>query len=168
MAEQIGIVVDNMTNGLARVLTDRKGACGGCHSAGHSKCRSCLTTSAKLESHVANPVDAGIGDVVKISISQAELFRGAALMYLLPIAALIAGAVAGLWLAGGSEGGNVASVLGGLAGLGIGFWAVARLGRSPGMSRRMTPIITEIVTRSGATAREPLRPVKQVRPSCCG
>ena len=30
MAEQIGIIVENEANGLARVLTDRKGACGGC------------------------------------------------------------------------------------------------------------------------------------------
>lgn len=165
MAEQIGIVVDNETNGLARVLTDRKSACGGCHSARHSKCRSCLTTSAKIESHVANPIHAGSGDVVKITISQAELFKGAALMYLLPIVTLIAGAVGGLWLAGGSEWGNAASVLGGLAGLGIGFWAVARLGRSPRLSRRMMPTITEIITRSEAPARGP---VKQMRPSCCG
>ena len=51
MAEQIGIIVENEANGLARVLTDRRGACGGCHS-GPSKCHGCLSTSGKLESHV--------------------------------------------------------------------------------------------------------------------
>ena len=163
MAEQIGIIVANETNGLARVLTDRRGACGGCHS-GPSKCRGCISSSGKLESHVANPIDAGIGDVVKITISQRELFRGAALMYLLPIATLITGAVGGLWLMS-----DVGSVLGGIAGLVFGFWAVARMGRSPRLSRRMTPTITEIVTRSDEPERGRLKgPVKQMRPSCCG
>lgn len=159
MAEQIGIVVEKEANGLARVLTDRKGACGGCHS-GPSKCRGCLSSSAKLESHVANPIDAGIGDVVKITISQADLFRGAALMYLLPIATLLAGAAGGFRLMG-----DAGSVLGGLAGLGFGFWSVMRLGRSRRLSRRMTPRITEIVTHSDTP---PPKPANQLRPSCCG
>ena len=159
MAEQIGIVVEKEANGLARVLTDRKGACGGCHS-GPSKCRGCLSTSAKLESHVVNPINAGIGDVVKITISQRELFRGAALMYLLPIATLTAGAVGGfLWMS------DAGSVLGGIAGLGIGFWAVMRLGRSRRLSSRMTPKITEIVTHSDTPIP---KPANQLRPSCCG
>lgn len=159
MAEQIGIVVDNETNGLARVLTDRKGACGGCHS-GPSKCRGCLTTSAKLESHVANPINAGIGDVVRITIDQRELFRGAALMYLLPIATLIVGAAGGFWWMS-----DTGSVLGGLAGLGFGFGAVTRLGRSRRLSSRMTPQITAIVTPSDTSTG---KQANRLRPSCCG
>lgn len=164
MAEQIGIIVDHDTNGMARVLTDRKGACGGCHS-GPSKCRSCLTTSGKLESSVFNPIDAGVGDMVRITLSPKELFKGAALMYLLPITTLILGAVGGLWWGDGSGWGDGASVIGGLVGLVLGFWAVTRLGRSPQLSRRMTPTITEVVAQSGQPARGP---VKQARPSCCG
>jgi len=159
MAEQIGIVIENEANGMARVVTDRKGACGGCHS-GASKCRSCLT-SAKLESHVVNPINAGVGDVVKITISQANLFKGAAIMYLLPIATLILGAVGGVWLGGTSGWGDSGSVLGGLAGLVFGFWAVTRLGRSRRLSRQMTPTISEIVTASGT-------PMQKLHPSCCG
>ena len=159
MAEQIGIVVANETNGLARVQTDRRGACGGCHS-GPSKCRGCLSTSGKLESHVANPISAGIGDVVKIYIDQGDLFRGAALMYLLPVTTLIAGAAAGFLLMG-----DLGSVSGGLAGLVLGFWTVTRLGRSRRLSRRMTPKITEILTHSDTPA---CKPANQVRPSCCG
>lgn len=159
MAEQIGIVIENESNSMARVVTDRKGACGGCHS-GASKCRSCLT-SAKLESHVVNPINARAGDVVKITISQANLFKGAAIMYLLPIAMLILGAVGGLWLGGASGWGDSGSVLGGLAGLVFGFWAVTRLGRGRILSRQMTPTISKIVTASGESA-------KYVRASCCG
>lgn len=160
MAEQIGIIQGIEANGMARVLTDRKGACSGCHS-GASKCRSCLTTSGKLESEVINSIDAGVGDVVKISLSQANLFKGAAIMYLLPIATLILGAVGGLWLGGTAGWGDSGSVLGGLAGLVFGFWAVTRLGRSRRLSRQMTPTIIEIVTASD-------NPVKKLHPSCCG
>jgi sigma-E factor negative regulatory protein RseC len=166
MAEQIGIVVDNETNGLARVLTDRKGACSGCHT-GPSKCRSCLTTSGKLESTVINPIGAGAGDVVRITIAQKDLFRGAALMYLLPIATLILGAVGGLWWGGTAGWGDGASVIGGLVGLGLGFWAVIRLGRSRRFSSRMTPVITAVVTPSDQSKQPAAHPVKPLQESCC-
>ena len=160
MAEQIGIVVDNETNGMARVVTDRGSACGGCHS-GPSKCHGCLTTSAKLESEVSNPIHAGVGDVVRISIPPATLFKGAAIMYLLPIATLILGAVGGLWLGGAAGWSNGASVLGGLVGLGLGFAAAACIGRSRRVRIRMTPTITAIVTPSGRSATP-------LHGSCCG
>lgn len=166
MAEQIGVVVDNEANGLARVLTDRKGACSGCHS-GPSKCRSCLTTSGKLESSVINSVDAGVGDVVRITISSKKLFKGAALMYLLPIATLILGAVGGVWWGDTSGWGDGASVIGGLVGLGLGFWAVTRLGRSRGFSSRMTPVITAIVTPSDQSNQPAAHPANPLRESCC-
>jgi sigma-E factor negative regulatory protein RseC len=160
MSERIGIVVNNESNGMARVVTDRSSACGGCHS-GPSKCHGCLTASTKLESEVINPINAGVGDVVRISISPAALFKGAALMYLLPVASLILGAVGGLWLGGLWGWSSGASVVGGLAGLALGFWAVARIGRSRGLRIQMTPTITAIVTPSGRST-EPLQG------SCCG
>jgi sigma-E factor negative regulatory protein RseC len=158
MAEQIGIVIENEMNGMARVVTDRSSACGGCHS-GPGKCRGCLSTSGKLESQVINAIDAGVGDVVKISISSASLFKGAAIMYLLPIATLLLGAVGGLWLGGTSGWGNSVSVLGGLAGLVLGFWAVTRLGRNRRLSRQMTPTITASVNASD-------NPQKKLHTSC--
>jgi sigma-E factor negative regulatory protein RseC len=166
MAEQIGIIVENEANGLARVLTDRKGACGGCHS-GPSKCHGCLSASGKIESHVLNAIDAGVGDVVQISISPKKLFQGAALLYLVPIATLITGAVTGLWWGGNMGWGDGASVLGGLGGLVLGFWAVARLGRSRKFSSRMTPVITAVVTPSEHSNQPAAHPVKPLQESCC-
>ena len=166
MAEQIGIIVEKEANGLARVLTDRKGACGGCHS-GPSKCRGCLSTSGKLESHVINAIDAGVGDVVQITISPKKLFQGAALLYLVPIASLITGAVAGLWWGAAAGWGDGASVLGGLGGLVLGFWAVARLGRSRRFSDRMTPVITAAITPSEHSTPPATHLVKPLQESCC-
>lgn len=160
MADQIGIVLTSSGYGWARVVTDRKGACGGCQSAG-STCRSCLT-SAKLESRVINPIHAEAGDIVKITLPSAALFKGAAVMYLLPIAALILGAFGGMWLGsllGWSD--TKGAIVGVTGGLGGGLWGVVRLGRSPEMSRQMTPTITAVVTASDS-------PANRSPASCCG
>ncbi len=159
MAEQIGIVIADERNGRVRVVTDRKGACGGCQSV-PGKCQSCLT-SAKLESHAINPISAVVGDVVKISISPANLFKGAAIMYLLPILMLLLGAAGGLWVGKASGWEEIGSVLGGLAGLVAGFWAVTFLGRGRKLKRQMTPTITSVIGAADNRARP-------IQKTCCG
>ena len=83
MAENIGIVIKAEADNHAQVVVDRKGACGGCRPTGGG-CRSCLA-SAKIQSRVANPVNAKTGDLVKIHISSANLFSSAAILYLIPV-----------------------------------------------------------------------------------
>ena len=61
MAEHIGIVLEVDTEGYARVVSDRKSACGGCQPSG-SGCHSCLANS-KMVSKVINPSSAGAGDI---------------------------------------------------------------------------------------------------------
>lgn len=159
MAEQIGIVIADESNNRVRVVTDRKGACGGCHSA-PGKCQSCLT-SAKMESHAINPINAGIGDVVKVAISPANLFKGAAIMYLLPVVMLLLGAAGGLWVGEAPGWEEVGSVLGGLAGLMAGFWVATLLGRGRKLSRQMTPTITAVIGTADNRAR-------RIQQTCCG
>ena len=151
MAEQIGVVIDSEPNGWARVITDRRDACGGCDTKPDT-CKSCLT-SAKLESRVSNPLNAQAGDIVKISLPTADLFKGAAVLYLLPVAAVMAGAFAGLW-AGGLLGlsGGTGPIIGGLLALVGGFWLVVKIGRSRELGRQMTPAITSVVSKSGRSA----------------
>ena len=160
MAEQIGIVIEKETGPYARVVTDRKGGCGGCHSSSHS-CRSCLS-SAKLESRVANPVDAEAGDLVRIHLSSGNLYLGAAILYLLPIFGILLGAFTGNWLAtayGLAE--TVGTVGGAAAGLAFGFAAVIILDRTAGLRRRLVPTITTILTPHADTPDNKGAP-------CCG
>ena len=152
MAEQIGVVVENQPNGMSRVLTNRERAHGGCHPG---------LECDQLESHATNPVEAEVGDVVKIALPQKGLFKGAALMYLLPLAALIVGTVLGLWLGGLGGWAGAGSVLGGLVGLALGFGAVKGAGRSRRLNRELTPVITEILKPSEGPPRPP-------QASCCG
>ncbi len=144
MADRIGMVVGNEIDGRARIIIDRKGACDGCHTTG-SGCRSCLS-SARMESLVINTVGARSGDIVQVSIKSAKLFAGAALLYVLPVLALIGGA-----LIGSAEStvlgwdGTIASILGGGVGLAIGFGVVMGLDRCAWIRRRLAPRITAVL-----------------------
>ena len=146
MPENIGIVIRTEPNGTAQVLLDRKSACGGCHSTG-SGCHSCLANANKMQSRVINAVGANIGDVVKIHLSFGSLSAGAAILYLLPVIGMLCGAFAGPRVA---ELLNIAeatgSILGAMCGLVFGFTIVFLIDRSPGMRKKITPTITEIVT----------------------
>lgn len=151
MADKIGIVVNNDPDGWARVVTDRSGGCGGCHSnhgAGASGCRTCLTSS-KLESLASNRLGANTGDLVRLSIPSSSVLQGVALLYLLPIAGLLLGAIGGSYAAhalGWSE--TAGAVPGALIVLAAAVWAVVRIGRRPKVIRRMTPDITAILERA--------------------
>jgi sigma-E factor negative regulatory protein RseC len=160
MAEHIGIVIKTESSDFAQVVTDHKGACGGCQS-NPDGCRSCLA-SAKMESRVVNPVDAEPGDLVKVHLSSASLFTGAAILYLLPIFGLLLGAFTGVWVSpmyGLTE--IIGSIGGAVAGLGIGYTAVIVLDRSPRIRRRITPTITTILTRKVGLPNVKKEP-------CCG
>lgn len=162
MAEQIGIITGIDPGGWARVLSDRKGACGGCHS-GHDGCRSCLAGS-KFESRVANTVGAQPGDLVKVSLNTRSFFKGAALLYLLPIAALMIGAFSGAWGAGqiGWQQ-TTGAVLGAIAGIGIAILLLIRLDHSQTARRSLTPTIVEILSAGTSSSKTPT-----AKHACCG
>lgn len=144
MADHIGIVIKRESHRFAQVVTDRKGACGGCPST-PGGCRTCLA-SAKMESRVVNPVGAGPGDLVQVHLASSGLFMGAAILYLLPILGLLLGAFLGNW-ASGVDGlsGSLGAIGGAAAGLAAGFAAVTVLGRSTIIQRRTTPTITTVL-----------------------
>lgn len=146
MAEHIGIVIKKEPGRYARVVTDRKGACGGCQSTPHG-CRSCLS-SAKMESRVANPVGAEPGDLVKIHLSSENLYFGASILYLLPVIGLLLGAFTGAWMSAANGLSEMIGTIGGsAAGLGLGFAGVIVLDRTAGLRRRIMPTITTVLTQ---------------------
>ena len=159
MADHIGVVLKNESGRYARVLTERKGACGGCQSSS-SACRSCLS-SAKMESRVANPVGAEPGDMVMVHLSSGNLLAGAAILFLLPVLGLLIGAITGGWAATGYGLSEVfGSIAGAAAGLVLGYLAVIGFDRSPKMRKRIMPTITAVLA-SGAGAPE------NKNASCC-
>lgn len=162
MPERIGLVVGSEADGRARIVIDRKGACDGCHSSGSGHgCHTCLSGS-KTESLVVNSVGARIGDVVRVSMESANLLTGAALLYILPILALLGGALLGS--AESSALGwddTTATVLGGVAGLAVGFIALMVLDHTSWVRQRLAPRITAVLASDDAPPGHP-------QGSCCG
>ena len=117
----------------ARVACEERAACGACGTSGRCALR---WFAAGRPASVEIPVSAGgseplrPGDAVVLSIADGELFRAAALVYLVPLAGLLAGALGARGLAGAGEGVALGA---GLLGAALG-WLVAR-----GLARRDPP-----------------------------
>lgn len=146
MAEQIGIITEDQGDGWAIVVSDRKGACSGCHAG--DGCHSCLSwlSSTKMESRVANPIHARKGDVVKVRTRSSDLYKGAFILYVVPIIGLMAGALSGAALStryGWPQ--SIVAVITGIAGLALGVAAVVVMDRSRYVRQHMTPSIVEVV-----------------------
>ena len=149
MAERTGMVLRSYEDGTAEVVTDRRNACGGCESS-HG-CRSCLT-GAKMVAMVQNPVGAEQGDVVSIYLKESALRAGAVLLYIIPILWLMAGAFVGDGLGSNWRiGATGTAVLGGLAGLALGFMMALGISRSSRFGSGMVPKITRVIERAGTT-----------------
>ena len=110
-----------------------------------------------------NTVGAQPGDLVKVRLKSSSFFKGAALLYLLPIAALMIGAFSGAWGAGqiGWQQ-TTGAVLGAIAGIGIAVLVLLRLDRSQSARRSLTPAIVEILSEGSSPAQAPT-----AKHACC-
>lgn len=147
MSTSIGIVLDNTNDGFARIKTNRSGACGGCDS-GSGHCHSCLANSQMI-SRVANPINAKPGETVRVELDSRNVFKGAAVLYLLPVFTLMGGAFAGPGIGthlglSGSTGSEIFS----LVGLLVGLFLVKVFDSSNWVRRRLSPTITRVVSSS--------------------
>jgi sigma-E factor negative regulatory protein RseC len=163
MVEQIGMVIRTEPGGWASVQTDRKSACGGCHSGPGGGCHGCLA-GAKFVSRVSNPVGAKPGDVVKIAMRSEDLFKGAIMLYVLPIVTLLIGAFTGNWAAGLIGWPPVAgSILGAFTGFGIAVFLLSWIDRSKWTRQRLTPTVLGVVASDKPSAHS-----VNAGHACCG
>jgi sigma-E factor negative regulatory protein RseC len=89
---------------------------------------------------VENPINAGVGDQVIISVAEGAVLRGIGMVYLLPLILLLGGAMLGnLWAAQAGQRDAYASA-GALLGLVVGF-ALARWISSGQVRSRFRPYI---------------------------
>jgi len=88
-------------DGTAKGVLVRQSACSGdCH-----KCSGCGAVQQTMLLEVRNPIGARPGDLVVIESASAPVLRGAAILYLLPLALFIAGYLIGMqWQLGGLTG----------------------------------------------------------------
>ena len=95
--QQKATVERTLADGKAELLVVRESACSGdCH-----KCAGCGSVQQTLRVTADNPVRAQRGDIVFIESESAVVLKGAALVYLVPLAAFVAAYIAamplGLW-----------------------------------------------------------------------
>jgi len=130
-------------DGWARVVTDRSDACGDC---GASHCCASFGSSSEMVIKALNRAGAGVGDLVSLKLSSGTVLKGAAILYLIPVAGLMSGAVTGVGLSQRlpiSETG--AAALLGFAGLILGFIITGLISRRMSAGSRLTPVITRII-----------------------
>lgn len=145
MSEEQGIVVRIIDDGMADVMTEKK---GGCESCGASHSCHAFGTGNKMITRARNRIGARTGDQVTLDLSSGLFVKSAAVVYLLPIIGFIIGAAVGgsLNQAMGIRSGTGA-VLFGLGGLGLGFVVTIMVSKWTGVKGILTPEITRIISR---------------------
>jgi sigma-E factor negative regulatory protein RseC len=153
MAERIGIVTGT-EKGFARVAIPRAGGCGACATNLQAQSRfpdrdggpTCAGASTMTESRAANPVGARSGDMVRVHMDTVNLFKGAAVIYLLPIAFMLLGALA-FTFASSALGwqANAGAIAGSLIGLFLGLAMLVKLERAGRIGRKWTPTIKQVI-----------------------
>ncbi len=140
MLEEEGVVTA-VEGRMARIQVQPRSACG--HCSARSGCGTSLLSGflgrRSGSFWVHDPVGARPGDQVVIGLEEAQLRRASLLLYLLPILALMAGAVAGDRL--GSAVGEWPAILGGLAGLALALIVVARVSKARNHRARILRIL---------------------------
>lgn len=141
MLEAEGVIVKIGQDGVF-VETSRASACGGCSSkegCGTSSFSRLLGNKASFFK-VQNPIGAALGERVVIGMEEAALLKSSLLVYLVPLAFLLAGAMLGGWLAPAHL--KDAYAAGGVVvGLVFGFAALKLFNTDAGKNRQFQPVI---------------------------
>ncbi len=146
MAAEEGIVtrVDGV---MAEVKTIKSEACAGCSAKGF-----CHDAGREMTVSVRNSANARPGDRVRLEIATGAYIKAMLLLYIVPVACLLAGAAIGLPL-----GGEDAAALCALAGLALSVVVVRVKGRRMGTMSAYQPRIVRILER-GVQVGEPCAP----------
>lgn len=138
MVEERGVVV-RVEGSRAEVAFVRQAACGSCSA--KTACGSGvlgeLFGRRRHRVWMENTIEAEAGDHVVVGIREGEFVATSLMAYLLPLLTLFAGAmVAESYLAGTAET-ELPTVLGGMAGLVLGLYALRRWMGSAGAARNL-------------------------------
>ncbi|UCG67289.1 MAG: SoxR reducing system RseC family protein [Deltaproteobacteria bacterium] len=146
MAQEEGLVSTIKEDGWAEVVTERKDACENC---GAQHCCVAFGSGSEMVVKALNRAGAKVGDQVSLSLSSGTLLKGAAILYLIPLAGLLLGAAIGAGLnqrLALSE--TAAVVIFGFAGLFLGLVITRLISRWMSAHNRLTPIITRVLRPS--------------------
>lgn len=149
MAQEQGFVTSIREDGWAEVVAERKDACDDC---GAKHCCVSFGSSSEMVVRALNRAGAKVGDLVSITLSSGTVLKGAAVLYLIPLAGLMSGVLIGAGLyqrLAVSETG--AAIVFGFAGLFLGFILTAFISRWMSAHNRLSPVIIRIIKPSPQT-----------------
>ena len=147
MLEQ-GVVIRIVSPGVVEVSLPEQEGCAGCGA-----CRRNETGAVSIEAE--NLAGAGIGDAVQVEIATGGVVRSSAVVYLLPVIALLTGygvgSVVARWVPtlSGEMGGIVGSVIFCTCSFLIVRWYDRRVGRQKMVRATVTGILTPGTPSSG-------------------
>ncbi len=154
MAEEKGVVISVGGDGWAQVTTERKEACAGCGAAHF--CHA-LGGGTEMVSRALNKAGARAGDLVELNLSSATLIKSVAVLYLIPLAGLVAGALTGSGLDSASIMSETnRAVLCSVAGLLLGLFITFLISRKMSGDNRLAPVITRIIKAGDKDRPSPL------------
>ncbi len=143
MLEEEGIIVD-LVDGRAVVKAHRSGMCNSC-----SASRSCHSEDEKdMIIEVRNPVNAKVGQRVKIALSSGSVMYASIIIYLVPLISLFIGAITGKWVAIGVNNTinqELSEVAFAIVFLIISFFIIRACNKRVEENPDFRPIITEIL-----------------------
>jgi len=130
MMEDLARVVTVESEGWVQLEVELKSACGHCSAS--DNCGTSAVAQAFAPKHqrfsIHTEVACQVGDMVRLGLPESVLLKAAALVYLLPLAGLLLGAVLGQSLGTvTSLGSDVAAIIFGLAGAAACWWFGKRL-----------------------------------------
>jgi sigma-E factor negative regulatory protein RseC len=140
-------VVKAVHGKTALVVTQQEAECESCSA--KESCSTLGGSGSNREVRARNTARAQVGDVVKISIQGSSFLKATFLVYMLPVLALIAGAVLGYFLSKFLEGNKdlFVGIFGGLGLVGAFLW-VRRKGNRLSHDSEYLP---EIISRQSPT-----------------
>ena len=144
MLEEVGIV-QRVEGEVAVVKTKRSTLCDGCHSG--SFCRA-LGGGSDMEVAARNEAGAKVGDEVKVTVASKTFLKASFLAYMVPVAALILGALLGSTLGPSLSAGvgpDLFAVVFGLTFFVLSFLLVRIWVRGTGTDGKYCPVISEII-----------------------
>ncbi len=144
MLTERGVVI-SVEGNRAKVQVTRSAMCAHCESQG--TCNA-LGSSPKAVVSAVNQVGAGQGDLVEVSMKESRVLKAAALVYLVPVAGLVLGAMVGDSLAASMHiSADAGAGLGSLLGIAAGLAVTAVAGRKASQSGDALPVISRVVVR---------------------
>ena len=131
-------IITKAENEILTVVFDRPEACGECHACNRGS-ESCAKHTIEMKGN------GSVGDIVEVEIDDDHVVLASAIAYLIPLAGLIIGMVAGFFVSKSLSHVNeeLVSAVGGIVGVAIGYMSMHLL--NPRLSKgRWQPHIVRI------------------------